>query len=50
MTYLRELRLLVDLGNDIRKIAKIAFSNSDASLYLFPYAPSGNFLWWASYG
>jgi len=43
MTNLRELRLLVDLGNDVRKIAKIAFSNSDASLYLFPYAPSGKY-------
>jgi len=43
MTNIRELRLLVDLGNDIRKIAKIAFSNSDASLYFFPYAPNGRY-------
>ena len=43
MTNLRELRLLVDLGNDVRKIAKIAFSNSDASLYMFPYAPNGKY-------
>lgn len=39
----RELRLLVDLGNDLRKIAKVAFSKSDASLYLFPYAPNGKY-------
>ena len=43
MTNLRELRLLVDLGNDVRKIAKIAFSNTDASFYVFPYAPSGKY-------
>ena len=39
----RELRLLVDLGNDLRKLAKVAFSKSDASLYLFPYAPHGRY-------
>ncbi len=39
----RELRLLVDLGDDLRKIAKVVFSKSDASLYLFPYAPSGRY-------
>ena len=39
----RELRLLVDLGGDLRKIAKVVFSKSDASLYLFPYAPSGRY-------
>lgn len=45
MTNLRELRLLVDLGNDIRKIAKTAFSKADASLYIFPYAPSGQYFY-----
>jgi len=40
---LRELRLLVDLGGDLRRIAKIAVSNTDASLYLFPYAPNGRY-------
>ena len=39
----RELRLLVDLGGDLRKIAKVVFSKSDASLYLFPCAPSGRY-------
>jgi hypothetical protein len=39
----RELRLLVDLGSDLRKLAKVAFSKSDASLYLFPYAPHGRY-------
>ena len=45
MDSLRELRLLVDLGNDLRSIAKLAFSSSDASLYLFPYAPSGKYFY-----
>jgi hypothetical protein len=45
MTNLRELRLLVDLGNDLRKIAKIAFSKTDASLYIFPYAPTGQYFY-----
>lgn len=35
---IRESRLLVDLGGDIRKVGKIAFSKVDASLYLFPYS------------
>ena len=45
MTNLRELRILVDLGNDLRKIAKLAFSNTDASLYIFPYSPSSQYFY-----
>lgn len=43
MQNVRELRLLVDLDGDVRSICKLAFSNRDASLYLFPYAPSGRY-------
>lgn len=39
----RELRLLVEYAGETRKIAKIAFSDSDTSIYIFPYATEGKY-------
>jgi hypothetical protein len=40
---IRELRILFDLGGDLHKVCKLTFTKKDASLYLFPYAPSGQY-------
>lgn len=48
MENVRELRLPVDLGNDVRAICKLSFSKRDVSLYLFPYAPSGRYYYGGS--
>lgn len=38
---LREIRLLVQQDDLIWKVCKLAFSNTDASIYIFPYARAG---------
>lgn len=38
---IREVRILIEWQKSIRKLCKIAFSSTDASLYLFPYASQG---------
>lgn len=40
---IREVRILIQWRNSLRKLCKIAFSDSDASLYLFPYAIEGKY-------
>jgi len=40
---MREVRILIKWRNSLRKLCKIAFSSSDASLYLFPYATQGKY-------
>jgi hypothetical protein len=41
---LREVRVLVRDGATLRRLCKLALSAGDASLYLFPYAPTNTFL------
>lgn len=43
MKNIREVRFLVRVKNVLRKMCKLAFSDTDASLYLFPYSKSGNY-------
>ena len=43
MNNVRELRFLVKRNNILRKICKLAFSDADASIYLFPYAARGKY-------
>jgi len=38
MSDIREIKILIQLQDSIRKLCKIAFSDSDASIYIFPYA------------
>jgi hypothetical protein len=40
---IREFRILADQRGDLRSLCKIALSQSDGSLYLFPYAAGGSF-------
>ncbi|MEW6716383.1 MAG: hypothetical protein AB1345_02600 [Chloroflexota bacterium] len=40
---IREVRILIQWRNSLRKLCKIAFVSRDASLYLFPYAPQGKY-------
>jgi len=40
---IRELRLLLRWRGNLYKICKLAFSSTDASIYVFPYATSGRF-------
>lgn len=40
---IREVRILIQWRGSLRKLCKIAFSSSDASLYLFPYAVQGKY-------
>jgi hypothetical protein len=40
---IREVRRLIQWHNSLRKLCKIAFSSTDASLYLFPYAVQGKY-------
>jgi hypothetical protein len=40
---IREVRILADQGGDLRSLCKIALSQSDGSLYLFPYSAGGSF-------
>jgi hypothetical protein len=39
----REVRILVRYGKNVRKIFKMALSQKDTSLYLFPYARQGTY-------
>ena len=43
MTSVRELRILIKHRGMLRQVCKFAFSRSDASLYLFPYAAQGRY-------
>ncbi len=43
MNNLREVKILVDYNKSLRKVCKIRFSNSDASLYMIPYSLQGIF-------
>lgn len=43
MSNIREVRFLIRTNNALRKMCKLAFSDKDASLYLFPYSKSGNY-------
>lgn len=43
MTDIREFRLLVKYLGKMYRLCKFAFSKSDASIYLFPYAPNGKY-------
>jgi hypothetical protein len=43
MNNLREVRIFVNYNNSLRKVCKILFSKTDASLYLIPYAKQGKF-------
>lgn len=40
---LREVRLLVRQNGQLRRICKVTFTKSDASIYLIPYAPAGKY-------
>ena len=40
---LREIRILIQWRDSLRKLCKIAFTANDASLYLFPYALEGRY-------
>lgn len=39
----RELRLLLEYRRQLYRLCKLAFSAADASIYLIPYAPSGQY-------
>jgi len=43
MADLRELRILVDYNGGIRKLCKLTFTSSDASIYIFPYSSNRRF-------
>jgi len=43
MPSVRELRILLEHRGVLRGLCKLAFSNRDASLYLFPYAVHGKY-------
>ena len=38
-----EIRLLIEHEGQLRRLCKLAFSKSDASIYVFPYARTGSF-------
>jgi hypothetical protein len=40
---LRELRLLIRHRQTLRRLCKVMFSKTDASIYLVPYAPNGTY-------
>lgn len=43
VTNLREVRLLIRHRGELRRLCKLTFTRSDASIYLVPYAPSGRY-------
>lgn len=47
MTNVRECRLLVEVEGSARKVCKLVFSSTDASLFLIPYGKNENYLWGA---
>lgn len=40
---IRELRLVVSFEGEMRKLCKLAFTRTDASVYVVPYAPNGRY-------
>lgn len=40
---LREVRLLVQHRGQLRRVCKITFTRGDASIYIVPYAPAGQY-------
>ena len=40
---IRELQIVVQVENELRRVCKFAFCNSDASTYLIPYAAGGEY-------
>lgn len=43
MSDLRVLRIIVDYNGSLRKVCKLTFTKSDASIYLFPYSSNKRF-------
>jgi hypothetical protein len=41
--WLRELRIVLRRGSDLRRLCKFVFSNRDASLYVIPYGPTNRY-------
>jgi hypothetical protein len=39
----RALRVLVEVRSELRRVCKIGFTSKDASLYLHPFGPSGEY-------
>jgi len=42
-TKIKSIRLLVENKDQLLKFCRIGISQSDASIYIFPYAPSGKY-------
>ena len=42
---IRELRLLVEHEGDLKRLCKLAFTKSDASIYVIPYAAGGRYFY-----
>ncbi len=45
MPNIRDCRLLIEVDAGFKKVCRLVFSKSDASLYLIPYGNEGTYLW-----